>query len=315
MATPPCSPRALTLALFAGLAGGPASASCAVADRLAGLHTAYDDLIEGYGTPRAEIGRFVIERELGQGADLDERLRDGGFFDLMGILGPLLSDMGALARSGGPPGDLSRHRENRDAFETTIRSTGCFDPPGQDGEADQTSDEEGDESEADDAANEGAFDRAGSFFKETAPFSYLAGVLLLAAIGGLIFFLRRRAARSNARTFMRHSLRAEFTLINSNGRQRRVEAVNISRGGIMIKRPKDMENGEIDSADVNLGIGNAPVVHRWENSLYVGLEFRTPLEESVFDSILAAAKDATDGSAGAPTEDAIDPPESTTAPA
>mgnify|MGYP001796085257 CR=1 FL=1 len=287
------------LVIVAGLAAASqqAIAACDLAADLATLHNAYDDLIEGGGTPRADIGRFVINRELIEQTErnLIQSLNSSGFYDSMTELRPVLDDMAALARRGASAEDLDRHRSNIESLTHTLRGTGCFEAPGTStanasapSDVAPTEPEDAQESTSSaDVAGTDTMKRLTLMIEENAPFSYavLGGLTLLLTIAGWI--LRRMVLRNRARAFPRVPFGAPLPITDGMGRRQNRVVVDISQGGLMIERPKVADLDPFDRVSVRLPNGDHALELMWENEHFFGYRFETVLSEDAFAAVTA----------------------------
>ncbi|MEL7106298.1 MAG: PilZ domain-containing protein [Pseudomonadota bacterium] len=290
--------RRLVLAAGLAVTSQQAVAACDLAADLAGLHEAYDDLIEGGGTPRADIGRFVINRDLIEQTerDLIQSLNSSGFYDAMPQLRPVLDDMAALARRGASAEDLGRHRSNIESLTNTLRGTGCFETPGEATEAaaappsdtappdPETADET---TSSADVAGTNALKRLTVLIEETAPYSYgILGMITLAlCIAG--WFLRRLFLRNRARAFPRVPFGGHMPITDALGRRKDRIVVDISQGGLMIERPDTTNFDPFDRVSVRLPDGDHSLELMWENDHFLGYKFDTVLTEAAFAAVTA----------------------------
>lgn len=275
-----------------------AHASCSVAADLATLHGAYTDLIEGRGTPREDIGRFVIERELGSSADtpLTNTLNSTGFYDTMDQLQPVLDDMARLAKNGVQGEDLSLHRQNVENLNTTLRTTGCFEEPA--AEIDDTSDTEetvsaDPEDTPPDATSNiednspGAMKKFAQMMSDRSPGSYIAlGVLCLGLIG-LAILVRRMIKNARARSYPRMPFGGALPITDASDRRVDRIVVDISLGGIMVERPAVIDIAPFKRVKVHLPDGEFSLRLAWENTHFFGYQFDTPIGEDVLANVMA----------------------------
>lgn len=287
------------LALVAGLAAvsQQALAACDLAADLATLHTAYDDLIEGGGTPRADIGRFVINRELIEQTErnLIQSLNTSGFYDSMPELRPVLDDMAALAKRGASAEDLDRHRSNIERLTHTLRGTGCFEAPGASTanpapstEVAPADPENTQESTSNaDVAGSDAVKRLSLMIEENAPFSYAVLGTLTLVLGITVWMLRRMVLRNRARAFPRVPFGGPLPITDSMGRRQNRIVIDISQGGLMIERPKVADLDPFDRVSVRLPDGDHALELMWENEHFFGYRFDTVLSEDAFAAVTA----------------------------
>ena len=289
----------LGLAAFAAVLPQQVAASCALAAQLATLHGAYSDLINGGGTPRADIGRFVIKRDLVEADDEDlvENLNASGFYDTMDQLGPVLSDMTELARNGANGEDLGRHQANIEGLAETLRGTGCFEAPAEvadDATATPSPESEAPEPDAADPEGENAdvagassMARLSKLIEDHAPMSYLIAGAGFAALGGIGYLVRRLILRSRARAYPRFPFGGELPIADELGRRRARVVVDISRGGLMLERPDVQDPSTFERITVRLPDGDHDLTLVWENQHFFGYQFDTALTEEELASVLA----------------------------
>ncbi len=282
--------------LTGGLAAPMAQASCDLAAQLATLHDAYSDLIEGRGTPREDIGRFVIDRDLNSSADaaLVDDLTSSGFYDQMTQLGPVLDDMARLAKGDRAAGDLNRHRNNQEALAETLRVTGCFEAPIEQAEA--TSEEIGPDAppppEATESESEalessaGLVSRLRKLVADSAPISYavLGGAAASFAVIGI--FIRRRLRSNRARGFPRFPFGGKLPVTNVLGKSYNLVVVDISQGGLHLERPEGAILEAFHRIEVALPGGPRKLRIMWENEHFFGFEFDQVLEEDILTEVL-----------------------------
>lgn len=276
-----------------------ANASCALAAELATLHGAYSDLIEGRGTPREDIGRFVIARELGDetASDLSQTLNSSGFYDTMDELEPVLDDMARLAERGPAAEDLSQHRANIEGLNSTLRGTGCFEEPGTTETnapatpPDPSTETDATEAETDpetlDLGRPSLVKRVTQLISETAPISYVILACGLAVLGVLGLAGWRILKNTRARAFARIPFGGSLPITDGTGQRKDRVVVDISRGGLMIERPAVIDPGPYKRVVVHLPDGEFALKLAWDNTHFFGYQFDKPIDEDVLKNVLA----------------------------
>ena len=288
-----------------------AAASCDLAAELATLHGAYSDVLNGSGTPRADIGRFVINRDLLDSSDRNfvEALRASGFYDDMDQLEPVFKDMAELAAGGADPLAETRHRENIIGLKDTLRNTGCFeDPADVPSTADDvaaailtaTSAPASAGSDQSQSQNARLLDRLAGLISDRAPASFygLAGVGL--TLGGAVLYTRRLMLRARARAYPRFPLGCPLMFGDIYGVRSWNTVVNISRGGLLIERPEMPSPGSLDRAIVSLVDGDHAVSLVWENAHFLAFEFHKPIEEETLQAVLSQIEPGAENKNSAP---------------
>ncbi|MDJ1007541.1 MAG: hypothetical protein QNJ13_06905 [Paracoccaceae bacterium] len=283
---------ALTVAL--ALSAGAAAASCSAAARLATLHAAYDDLIEGQGTPRADIGRHVVARELlGPGTDAYiAMLRDRGYRPDLGDVAPALEAMAGLARTGESAViETAAHRSQRNALAAALWATGCFLPPGapetEAGPSDDSANRA--DTDTDTAAAPGPLVRLAGLVEAQAPYSLIVIVAALAGLAGLAVVLRRRSIREKARAYPRCRLGRSVPVTDTKGRAISGLVIDISRGGLMLARPPDLGPEDMRSCGAVLAGTTVEMSLAWHNRHFFGMTFGDPIPEDLLRRILEEA--------------------------
>lgn len=283
-----------------------AAAACDLAADLAGLHTAYSDLIEGGGTPRADIGRYVINRELitQSERDLVQSLTTSGFYESMPELRPVLDGMAALAQRGANAEDLAIHRSNVENLTRTLRSTGCFETPGP--EVDEVlntlspndtppePEDANPEASDSDVAGTGGYANVAAMITQNAPFSYIVLAVIALAASVSAWILRRVFFRNRARAFIRVPFGGPLPITDALGRRKDRIVVDVSQGGLMIERPTDANPDLFDHVSVQLPDGAHRLDLVWENEHFFGYQFVTHLTETAFEAVLAIDVKKTD---------------------
>jgi len=266
----------------------PAAASCIVAARLADLYAAYDDLIEGHGTPRADIGRFVIEDDFGAtGRDrILGDLSSGGPHDEFRGIGSVLAAVEDLSASGTSNADLDVHRRNRAALAARLRATGCFEDPSAPGER-------GGRTEAEDPDPEAPVDAApptalgplralkalGNVITANSPYSIVIGATTIFCAVWTGRMIRRRITVARSRAYPRFAFEADLPVAFAGTGARPMHVVNISRGGLLVRRPDDGTHARAGThAAVRLHGRMVPASVVWDNEHFLGMSFHETLD-------------------------------------
>lgn len=284
----------LCVSALATLSPGRADASCQMAAQLAKLHTAYADVIEGQGTPREDIGRFVIERDLGgtSGAGFRENLRSSGFYDQIDVIAPMLDDMERLASDSLSQATADRHLGNLEQLSSTLRGTGCFEAPVTEANAASTGPEKAADPDGADESQSAGFvspsmvKRLTQLVQDEAPISYGVLALAMAALVMAGIFVRRMIRSARARAFPRVPFGGRLPITNAAGSTTPLLVVDISQGGIAVQRPKGAPPDAFDRIDIGLPSGQHPMRLRWENEHFFGYEFDAPLDEEALQAVL-----------------------------
>ncbi len=289
----------LPIAAFCS-APAPVAATCGLAADLARLHGAYSDVVNGDGTPRADIGRYVINQNLiaPSGQNFIETLNASGFYESMEDIGPALEGMAELVSNR--PGSIgeSRHRANLASLEASLRNTGCFEEPN-----DRASDGEaltggsgqagpGGGSGENDGEQDGPdhpIEHVSRWITENAPSSYaiLAGTGLFVCAAGL--YGRRLMMRARARAYPRFPLGVPLSIGDVYGRRSQRVAINISRGGLIVERDDLCTPSDYERASVRLAETDHSLRLRWENTHFLAFEFLDPIEEEELQAVLSSA--------------------------
>lgn len=301
-----CGRRHLLLAMgFAGLASSPApaAASCEAATRLADLHRAYGDMVEGTSRPRADIGRHIVSRDLpgGDTSTIIDELSRNGFANDIARIARVLEDMAALAMTAGETGDPGRHAANRAMLADILRATDCFEP-----EADPSDDGAGpgaarpapgaERGPPGQPAALGAatpIARFGRFVRAHPSGAATGAAASLAAIGLAGLALYRRVRVMQARAYPRYTLGRSMTVRSSSGRPHDLAVIDISRGGLKLARPEGCAAEDFARATVDLDGTITALTCHWENAHFLGMAFDQPLTEDRLREILELSPDAT----------------------
>lgn len=280
------------------LSAVPAAASCIAAARLAELYAAYDDLIEGHGTPRADIGRFVIEDDFGATAR-DRILGDlssGGSHDEFQGIGSVLAAVEDLSAPGASDADLDAHRRNRAALAASLRATGCFESPSAPVErgAPAAAEDPDPENPVDPASPDAvgplrAMKALGAVITANSPYSILVGATGLFCSVWTGRMIRRRIIVARSRAYPRLAFEADLPVAFAGTGTRPMHVVNISRGGLLVRRPDDGTQVRAGThAAVRLDGRMVPSSVVWDNEHFLGMSFHEPLDGDFLNALIDA---------------------------